>query len=67
MHRLPCSTLTVLGPRSNADCQLEHGGAPRSLAQLGFWLSAGAAEKQKPAHVLFEQFSELLAYAPEIG
>jgi hypothetical protein len=31
--------------------------------QLGFWLSDAAAEKQKPAHVLFEHFGELLAYA----
>jgi hypothetical protein len=31
--------------------------------QLGFWLSDAAVEKQKPAHVLFEHFGELLAYA----
>jgi hypothetical protein len=31
--------------------------------QLGFWLSAAALEKQKPAHLLFEHFAELLAYA----
>jgi hypothetical protein len=30
--------------------------------QLGFWLSDAAVEKQKPAHVLFEHFAELLAY-----
>jgi DDE superfamily endonuclease len=30
--------------------------------QLGFWLSEAAADKQKPAHVLFEHFAELLAY-----
>lgn len=30
--------------------------------QLGFWLSDAATEKQKPAHVLFEHFAELLAY-----
>jgi hypothetical protein len=31
--------------------------------QLGFWLSAAGVEKQKPAHLLFEHFAELLAYA----
>jgi hypothetical protein len=31
--------------------------------QLGFWLSETAVEKQKPAHLLFEHFAELLAYA----
>jgi hypothetical protein len=31
--------------------------------QLGFWLSAAGTEKQKPAHLLFEHFAELLAYA----
>jgi hypothetical protein len=31
--------------------------------QLGFWLSAAAAETQKPAATLFEHFGELLAYA----
>jgi hypothetical protein len=30
--------------------------------QLGFWLSEAAVEKQKPVHVLFEHFAELLAY-----
>jgi hypothetical protein len=30
--------------------------------QLGFWLSEAAVEKQKPAHLLFEHFTELLAY-----
>jgi hypothetical protein len=30
--------------------------------QLGFWLSEAGVEKQKPAHVLFEHFAELLAY-----
>jgi hypothetical protein len=30
---------------------------------LGFWLSETAVEKQKPTHVLFEHFAELLAYA----
>jgi hypothetical protein len=31
--------------------------------QLGFWLSVAGVEKQKPAHLLFEHFAELLAYA----
>jgi hypothetical protein len=30
--------------------------------QLGFWLSEAAVEQQKPTHVLFEHFTELLAY-----
>jgi hypothetical protein len=30
--------------------------------QLGFWLSEAAVDKQKPAHLLFEHFAELLAY-----
>jgi hypothetical protein len=30
--------------------------------QLGFRLSEAAVEKQKPAHLLFEHFAELLAY-----
>jgi hypothetical protein len=30
--------------------------------QLGFWLSEAAVDKQKPAHVLFEHLTELLAY-----
>jgi len=30
--------------------------------QLGFWLTEAEAEKQKPAHLLFEHFAELLAY-----
>jgi hypothetical protein len=30
--------------------------------QLGFWLSEAVVDKQKPAHLLFEHFTELLAY-----
>jgi hypothetical protein len=30
--------------------------------QLGFWLTEAEVEKQKPAHLLFEHFAELLAY-----
>jgi hypothetical protein len=29
---------------------------------LSFWLSEAAVEQQKPTHVLFEHFTELLAY-----
>jgi hypothetical protein len=30
--------------------------------QLGFCLSEAVVDKQKPAHLLFEHFAELLAY-----
>jgi hypothetical protein len=30
--------------------------------QLGFWLSETGVDKQKPTHLLFEHFAELLAY-----
>ena len=59
--------ISILGPRPNQsfeNCQLEHEGAPRAMA--GVRLLAAAAEKQKPAHVLFEHFGELLDYAPKM-